>query len=307
MSGEDKDKLGFHKDKHKADDSDDNEPKVKKEPEKKTTTKDPSQTGKEPKSETSEKVESDEGKDDVEFVVFIQEKAPDRPKQLIIVPGPPQRAGSVDSLLGDSRPSRAKRRASLDSGVQADDDPAHASERKERTTQALGEAGETSLPASLPTFLRSKTKDDDDVGRGRQRRRASSIIRARSPSSSSRESRDSQECLALLGAAAAPVHRRVPSDVLMRWQNVFSREPGESLERPKPRVYVPEEAGPSTARGLEMSTLPIAGRVKQLSQEFSYQTSSSARSVVTVRSSTASVARAESKAEAFVAKEKRKR
>ncbi|KAM7302730.1 bestrophin-3 [Ixodes scapularis] len=138
MSGEDKDTLGFHKDKHKADDSDDNKSKITKEPEKKTTTKDPSQTGKEPKSETSDKVESDEGKDDVEFVVFIQEKAPDRPKQLIIVPGPPQRAGSVDSLLGDSRPSRAKRRASLDSGVQADDDPAHASERKERTTQVRG-------------------------------------------------------------------------------------------------------------------------------------------------------------------------
>ncbi|XP_037563927.1 uncharacterized protein LOC119442927 [Dermacentor silvarum] len=53
--------------------------------------------------------------DKTEFVVMIQEKSRDRPKQLIILPGPPDRAGSVDSLLGDTRPKGPKRRSSLDS------------------------------------------------------------------------------------------------------------------------------------------------------------------------------------------------
>ncbi|CAN7996344.1 unnamed protein product, partial [Ixodes hexagonus] len=134
-SSEDKDKLRFHKGTHKGDDGDDSMPEIKKEPDKKTVSKAHDKTEEEPKSETSDKGEADDGKDSVEFVVFIQKKAPDRPKQLIIVPGPPQRAGSVDSLLGDSRPSRAKRRASLDSRVLADDDPALAPGSKVPTVQ----------------------------------------------------------------------------------------------------------------------------------------------------------------------------
>ncbi|KAL3250060.1 hypothetical protein MRX96_055670 [Rhipicephalus microplus] len=168
--------------------------------------------------------------DKTEFVVVIQEKSDKRPKQLIILPGPPDRAGSVDSLLGDTRPKDPKRRSSLDSPGTSASSP-HGPE-------------------------------------------------------------GSQESL----AAAAPVHRRVPCEVLMRWQNVAPSESTEELDRPPPPplLELPGAVLP-----------PPRGHVRQLSRVFSHRSSSTTTSSVTVRASTTSHSRAASKAEAFLESEKR--
>lgn len=136
-----------------------------------------------------------------------------------------------------------------------------------------------------------------------RRRRRSEQLRRRSiarrrRSSSSSESEESAEAIAAaVIAAAAPVHRRVPSDVLMRWQNVPRRDPGSCEELDRPRLG----SGGSGSR--PPGTPPPPGRVKMLSHEFTLL--SAVSSSVLVRSSTAtSVSSAASKADAFIASEK---
>lgn len=226
--------------------------------------------------------------DNTEFVVMIQEGAADRPKQLIIVPGPPQRAGSVDSLIGDARQAVPKRRASLDSPLAGEGDaPPFQTEQPKPSPEPDRKQGTPA--ATVPASSRRRRRSE-------QLRRRSIARRRRSSSSS--ESEESAEAIAAaVIAAAAPVHRRVPSDVLMRWQNVPRRDPGSCEELDRPRLG----SGGSGSR--PPGTPPPPGRVKMLSHEFTLL--SAVSSSVLVRSSTAtSVSSAASKADAFIASEK---
>ncbi|KAH8039649.1 hypothetical protein HPB51_008242 [Rhipicephalus microplus] len=255
----------------------------------------PARQGKDQVSEQSpgEPVADD---DKTEFVVVIQEKSDKRPKQLIILPGPPDHAGSVDSLLGDTRPKDPKRRSSLDSpGTSASErSELFTAQKKQPATEAPQPAAESSDKAAEIEVQAPPTAQADAP---RQRRRRRSTPRRESVSPTSREGsphgpEGSQESL----AAAAPVHRRVPCEVLMRWQNVAPSESTEELDRPPPPplLELPGAVLP-----------PPRGHVRQLSRVFSHRSSSTTTSSVTVRASTTSHSRAASKAEAFLESEKR--
>ncbi|XP_049270227.1 uncharacterized protein KIAA1522-like [Rhipicephalus sanguineus] len=233
--------------------------------------------------------------DKTEFVVVIQEKSDERPKQLIILPGPPDRAGSVDSLLGDSRPKGPKRRSSLDSpGTSASvRSQLFTTLQKQPTTKAPQPTAESSDGAGVE--VRAPPTSQADARRQRRRRRSTPRRESVSPTSregSPRGAEGSQESL----AAAAPVHRRVPCEVLMRWQNVAPSESTEELDRPPPPplLELPGAVSP-----------PPRGHVRQLSRVFSHRSSSTTTSSVTVRTSTTSHSRAASRADAFIESEKR--
>ncbi|XP_075536153.1 uncharacterized protein LOC142571570 [Dermacentor variabilis] len=236
--------------------------------------------------------------DKTEFVVVIKEKSRDRPKQLIILPGPPDRAGSVDSLLGDTRPKGPKRRSSLDSPRTSLDVRSSllTPQRGQPATQAPQPAAEPTDTAVVTAARAPPTWRTDSR---RQRRRRRSTLQRESLSPTSREgsplaANGSHESLS--AAAAAPVHRRVPSEVLMRWQNVAPSDSTEELDRPPPPplLELPGAVSP-----------PPRGHVRQLSRVFSHRSSSTTTSSVTVRTSTTSHSSAASRAEAFIESEKR--
>ncbi|KAH6937695.1 hypothetical protein HPB50_003590 [Hyalomma asiaticum] len=238
--------------------------------------------------------------DKTEFVVVIKEKSDDRPKQLIILPGPPDRAGSVDSLLGDTRPKGPKRRSSLDSpGTSASVRlPLLTPKRKQPATETPHPTAEPGDGSDAAAAVPAPATSQADARRQRRRRR--STLRRESVSPTSREgsphrAEGSQESLSA-AAAAAPVHRRVPCEVLMRWQNVAPSESAEELDRPPPPplLELPGAVSP-----------PPRGHVRQLSRVFSHRSSSTTTSSVMVRTSTTSHSRAESRADAFIASEKR--
>ncbi|KAK8757262.1 hypothetical protein V5799_000037 [Amblyomma americanum] len=247
---------------------------------------------------TTEPSTKADDEDKAEFVVVIQEPSDDRPKQLIILKGPPDRAGSVDSLLGDPRPKAPKRRSSVDSPVAPEEmrKPVFTPQRKQPPAEAPKPTEEPSGADTAPPEAKSS---QTEAGRRQRRRRRSSAVRRESVATSHEGSppstaTGSQESLSV-AAAAAPVHRRVPSEVLMRWQNVAPSDSVEELDRPPPPplLELPGAVLP-----------PPRGHVRQLSRVFSHRSSSTSSSV-TVRTSTTSLSRARTKAEAFLASEKR--
>lgn len=256
---------------------------------------------------------TDSEDDKTEFVVVIQDKTSDRPKRLMIKRGPSDRAGSVDSLLGDPRPKTQKRRSSFESPISREDMqslvPVFTPKRVEPDTQAPESptepsGGAVAGPAGCqPSSSSSSSRRDSRRHRRRRRssvRRLSSASHEGSPTGAGAALGSSQESLSMAAAAAAaaaaPVHRRVPSDVLMRWQNLIHSDSGDETDRPPPpRLLELPGAVPA----------PPPGHVRQLSRAFAYRSSTSASSSVTVRSSTTSMSRAASKAEAFLASEKR--
>ncbi|XP_077555736.1 uncharacterized protein LOC144170073 isoform X2 [Haemaphysalis longicornis] len=253
---------------------------------------------------------TDSDDDKTEFVVVIRDKTSDRPKQLMIKRGPSDRAGSVDSLLGDPRPKTQKRRSSFESPASREDMqslvPVFRPQRDEPDTQAPDSPTVTSGGVvAAPVDDRPSTSSGRDSRRHRRRRRSSvrrlsSVSHEGSPTGGAATLGSSQESLnqaaAAAAAAAAPVHRRVPSDVLMRWQNLMHSDSGDETDRPPPpRLLELPGAVPA----------PPPGHVRQLSRAFAYRSTTSSSSSVTVRGSTTSLSRAASKAEAFLASEKR--